>query len=1103
MAKPAESTPARRIFVGYAANDARPVAEQLRAALDAAGLETLGDWTLRPGEKWSDALDAMLSRADGAVIVITPGALRSQALSREARVFQQRVSQEPDFVVVPLPVDGITVDDVAGSPLAWVADFQWPNGPSTQARVAAAVASLTRAGAPFATPPASAAGSSAESSSGPAGSATATPQPAPAEPPEMSGSTRDVVSYASSRAGNGPVDASVVLVSALRYARDTSLPGVTSALLAALAGRQHDDEELLDRLDAVVGVSGRPAAEDRPAAELTAPPLSRLLALAADFAQGVSGHRRIHLRHLVAATVLADDPPLRPELLAELGVTAAELRQQVREAAQQETSGEPLQQWEALLPAGPRRLAGGISTDRVDPNRGIPLSQDDLGFGVWASMFAHIIASESTPMPLSIGLFGAWGSGKSYFMGLLRSAIAGFTAAGPPYLSRVAQIGFNAWHYADTNIWASLGDEIFRQLVGPSETAEESRQKLREQLAEGQAERRQLQARTAQAKAETARLEAELREATAERQLRAGDLLTAVRESAELRKQLNQVWRRLGISDESEQAEILADEIRGLPQNDRVLRSLPGQRRTWLMAAICLIALLITVAGIWIPASWGARLRDGGAASTITLVLAFGVILLGSVKTGLNRLSALAADLTQGATSAAQRRTREKVNDKLAQLKQAEADENITSAQLAQVTARVGELARELADLMPGQRLYTFLAERSASGTYTSQLGLVSTIRKDFEHLVKLLDDWRDKGGDDQEHPGIDRIVLYIDDLDRCGPRQVVQVLQAVHLLLALDLFVVVVGVDPRWLTRSLRHEFPSTLDSKPQDHLEERDLTEAMPADYLEKIFNIPFALPAMPKDGLDRLISRLAATPAADPDPDRATPAGPQPASQAAPETSAQVQSHSEIDRVLGRVTDEEARPITAEELSFLAKLDLFVSTPRDAKRMFNLYRMLRSSRDTSAASAFVGGNGQPGEYQAVAMLLAMLTTDAHLLRYVLDAPPQFGPSPQQKILVAGGLTRRPPQDHWTSFVGDLRPERTEDRWENQVIGLIPDREVRGWQRLAEAAANTSGQISLPDLSVFQRWAPSVRRFSYLLSPLNDPSAADPRDGHPQANG
>ena len=337
-------------------------------------------------------------------------------------------------------------------------------------------------------------------------------------------------------------------------------------------------------------------------------------------------------------------------------------------------------------------------------------------------------------------------------------------------------------------------------------------------------------------------------------------------------------------------------------------------------------------------------------------MLTFGLTLLGSVKNGLSRLSAIVTDLNQEAKSAADERTKENVKAALDQLNQAEADEKVTDAQLRQVTARVGELARELADLMPGQRLYTFLAERSASGAYASQLGLISTIRKDFEHLVDLLDDWRTKGGDEPGRRGIDRIVLYIDDLDRCGPRQVVEVLQAVHLLLALDLFVVVVGVDPRWLTRSLRHQFPSTLDVSLGQHAEGRDLAEVTPADYLEKIFNIPFVLPVIPEDGLGQFIRRLAAIRE---DPSRATAgtsANAPVATQTAPETAPRVEAHSEIARASGEAAEEDTRPLTKDELDFLAHLEPFISTPRDAKRMFNLYRMLRSTRDLSAASAFL---------------------------------------------------------------------------------------------------------------------------------------------------
>jgi hypothetical protein len=1097
MAKPAESGPAKRIFISYDRTDGLSVAQALRAALDVAGFEAIGEWTPSPAQDRLAALPDELSSADGAVIVISSGALNSVYVSREAAFLRERALKEPEFRVIPLLVGDVSEFDLAASPLGELAEFQMLRGGPTEDMVAAAVGSLTGGATFVAQPPESAAESAAESSSAPSESAAQSP----AEPPAMSQSTSTVIFAAGSRAGTSPVDASVVLVAALRYARETSLPGVTSALLNALAGREAGAGDLLDRLDAVVGLSPSEAAEALPVAELTAtPPLSRLLARAADYAQQVSGDRQIHLRHLVAATVLADDPPLRPELLAALDVTPGELRQIVREAAQQETSGEPQEAWDALLPAETLHLAGGIDTDRVDPSIGIPLSQDDLGFGVWASMFAAIIADEDTEMPLSIGIFGAWGAGKSYFMGLLRAEIERLT--GSP--GRIAQIPFNAWHYADSNLWASLGDEIFRQLASPEVSAEETRRRIREKLEKSQAEREQLQARTAQAKQQTARLEKEVREAAADRRIKARDLLTAAGESPELKRQLDQVWRRLGVRDEAEQAEMLAGEVRGIPQDTQALRGLLGQRRTWIMAAICLIALLVTVAAIWIPASWGARLREGGAASTIALVLTFGVTLLGSVTNGLKRLSAVASDLTQRAAKAEEDRTNTKIKAKLAELNQAEADEKVASAQLEQVTERIGELARELADLMPGQRLYTFLAERSASGTYTSQLGLISTIRKDFQTLVKLLDDMRTEGGGKPEQPRIDRIVLYIDDLDRCGPRQVVEVLQAVHLLLAINLFVVVVGVDPRWLTRSLRHQYPSTLDSSPDKRAEERDLAEVTPVDYLEKIFNIPFVLPVIPKGGLEHLMGRLAAKPAEKAAAKAAAEAGATPglesetpaaaarvASGTGPEATVASEPDPQTAQASTKAATAEAQPLSTDELAFLAKLEPFISTPRDAKRMFNLYRLLRSNPALSAASDFLGGRRLPGQFQAVAMLLAMLTADAHLMHYVLDAPRQLDDS-GQKTVVTGGLTSRPPQDDWQSFADDLKPERAEDGWRNQIIGRIPDQEVRRWQLLSDAVATTSAEVSLPDLSVFQHWAPSIRRFSYLLSPLNDPGEA-----------
>jgi KAP family P-loop domain len=121
------------------------------------------------------------------------------------------------------------------------------------------------------------------------------------------------------------------------------------------------------------------------------------------------------------------------------------------------------------------------------------------------------------------------------------------------------------------------------------------------------------------------------------------------------------------------------------------------------------------------------------------------------------------------------------------------------------------------------------IADRAAEGGYRRNLGLMTRIGKTFEpcpgccsapartrHRPDVrsgLGAWRvgracaaslEPDAVDDELPEIDRFVLYIDDLDRCPPRRVVEMLDAIHLLLAVPLFVVVVAVDPRWLLRSL-----------------------------------------------------------------------------------------------------------------------------------------------------------------------------------------------------------------------------------------------------------------------------------------------------------
>lgn len=172
-------------------------------------------------------------------------------------------------------------------------------------------------------------------------------------------------------------------------------------------------------------------------------------------------------------------------------------------------------------------------------------------------------------------------------------------------------------------------------------------------------------------------------------------------------------------------------------------------------------------------------------------------------------------------------------------------------------SGEVARLERAVRDLTAADQLAGLVQDRAEAGAYRERLGLMTQIRQDFEVMAELLlaassdvptgnrsapRHGDDPNGPDLGHadraprkrsranrpatmsrtnsigstqpaeedaagdtlPAIDRIVLYIDDLDRCPPQRVVEVLEAVHLLLAGRLFVVVVAVDPRWLLRSI-----------------------------------------------------------------------------------------------------------------------------------------------------------------------------------------------------------------------------------------------------------------------------------------------------------
>lgn len=118
---------------------------------------------------------------------------------------------------------------------------------------------------------------------------------------------------------------------------------------------------------------------------------------------------------------------------------------------------------------------------------------------------------------------------------------------------------------------------------------------------------------------------------------------------------------------------------------------------------------------------------------------------------------------------------------------------------------------------------------------------------------------------------GISRIVVFVDDLDRCLPSNALEVLESMKLFFDLEGFVFVVGLDEEIVERAVRAKFA---EPHPEEHAdvsgtrttEDTDATRAgtgamhsLSRDYVKKIFQLPFALPPVAADQLDELLASI----------------------------------------------------------------------------------------------------------------------------------------------------------------------------------------------------------------------------------------------------
>jgi len=161
---------------------------------------------------------------------------------------------------------------------------------------------------------------------------------------------------------------------------------------------------------------------------------------------------------------------------------------------------------------------------------------------------------------------------------------------------------------------------------------------------------------------------------------------------------------------------------------------------------------------------------------------------------------------------------------------------------LTTVQAEVEAQRRRAGITARHESLLDFVRQRLEGRYYEDKLGLLHQVQSDLEELSSaLLPSRARRDSLDDEHRarleklfprGDPRIILIIDDLDRCPPTKVVQVLEAAQLLVKTPLFVVVLAMDVRYITRALEKEYDRVLVRA----------GEPSGLDYIEKIIQIPY---------------------------------------------------------------------------------------------------------------------------------------------------------------------------------------------------------------------------------------------------------------------
>lgn len=695
--------------------------------------------------------------------------------------------------------------------------------------------------------------------------------------------------------------------------------------------------------------------------------------------------------------------------------------------------------------------------------------EDQLGFEEDAKAFARLIALKDTNPPLSIAVFGEWGSGKSFFMHLIEKELqrkariheseetTGQEAQ--PYYNGIATITFNAWSYIDSNLWASLVTRIFEgldeylrdykkgddelrsirdELSHNLEIARKEQDHLQRQIDELESKKQELQGKREEHERNKTTYKSKLAELSKAKLL---ETVLGSGQYATARKAFVDQYKKLspedgaGVNADLDPytfQEVMAD----LQSFKGLARSFFANKKANTQAFMLVLALMAVPVGLhFLQVDLSAVAQIVVSGLSPLLVLAHRIQrTFTKMKPAIKASLKLGSEIQKGLDEAElqyaneTRRLEEAIASCEMQIEQAH-------QQVSHKEAHIQQLQKQQKHGLGQQAVAAFIEKKAGGSDYSKYLGVISIIRKDFETLSNLFGE-NQTGLNQQDYltKPLNRIVLFIDDLDRCPVEQVVEVLDAVKLLMCFDLFVVIVGVAPNWVRNSLLKKHYAQFGQMNRDVDSLTHVPPVNPLNYLEKIFQIPYHLripgAALREQYVRSLFDSIKAHP--EPiereEPDSTTSEPPsteiheqekgvgvrgirpnqsfiedirvetsdtQEGEETAIENDVQDQP-VELSALNQEATlDMDFYRMTEEELNVVAKTSILVgSNPRTVKRFANLYRLLR----VNAMIQQLWSTDKQGQLKTL-VLLAILNGDCSEMAEPLDQA--FGVDNMDKTL------------------------------------------------------------------------------------------------------